>query len=165
MVRRNRNCGRRSDNSIVATHPGLGEYKWLCDGKPDLLFCDNETNVRRLFGQQDAAGFFKDAFHEYVIGGKNDAVNPQRTGTKAGAHYRLEIPAGGSREIRLRLARSAVAGPFAYFNAIFSSRKNEADEFYGELQQGILDDGCEAGAAAVVGGDDLVEAILLLRRA
>ena len=128
------------EKCVAATHAELGEYKMFCDGKTELLFCDNETNARRLFGQPDAAGLFKDAFHEFIVGGNKDAVNPQRTGTKAGAHYRLEIPAGGRREIRLRLAAPEVTEPFAEFDAIFSTRQKEADEFYGELQRGILDE-------------------------
>jgi hypothetical protein len=128
------------DNSVAATHAELGGYTLYCDGQPELLFCDNETNVRRLNGRQDVAGFFKDAFHEYIVGGKKEAVNPQRTGTKAGAHYKVSVPAGGSREIRLRLAASTVSGPFAAFDAIFAQRIAEADEFYGGLQDGIMDE-------------------------
>jgi hypothetical protein len=71
------------------------------------LFCENETNVRRHFTQQDAPGFFKDAFHEYVIAGNKSAVNPTQTGTKAGALYDLSVPAGGSVSVRLRLVAQA----------------------------------------------------------
>jgi hypothetical protein len=83
----------------------LGDYRLDCDGQPALLFCENETNVRRLYGQNEATGFFKDAFHEYVIAGNQSAVNPAQTGTKAGALYQLNIPAGGSATVRLRLAK------------------------------------------------------------
>ena len=72
--------------------------------------------------------------------GNQSAVNPRRAGTKMCAHYELEIPAGGSREIHLRLARKADAKPFADFDAIFAQRIAEADEFYAELQEGLTDD-------------------------
>ena len=57
--------------------PNSGDYNFYSDGKPEMLFCDNETNVRRLYGQNDAAGYFKDAFHEYVVHGNSAAVNPR----------------------------------------------------------------------------------------
>jgi hypothetical protein len=125
--------------AISAKHAELGDYTLLCDGKPEMLFCDNETNVRRLYSQQDAQGFFKDAFHEYVVHGNQSAVNPNRTGTKAGALYKLTIPAGGSTSVRLRLGKSTNAKPFADFDAIFAARLREADEFYDDLQLDIAD--------------------------
>src|SRR6266481_4665280 len=125
------------NGTVSAKHAELGDYTLACDGKPELLFCDNETNSRRLYGQADAQGFFKDGFDEYVVHGNQSAVNANRTGTKAGALYKLTVPAGGSREICLRLAQDYKAKPFSDFAAIFASRMKEADEFYGELQQDI----------------------------
>ncbi|HZI32817.1 MAG TPA: glucosidase, partial [Candidatus Binatia bacterium] len=121
-------------NSVAADHPQLGQYHWFCDGDPELLFCDNETNMRRLYGLNDATGYFKDAFHEAVAAGRMEALNPHRTGTKAAAWYQREIPAGGSCDIRLRLAAETATKPFAEFDAIFSARQRETDEFYAELQ-------------------------------
>jgi hypothetical protein len=110
---------------------------WLSlDGSPDLLFCDNETNVRRLYGVE-AFGFFKDAFHDFLIRGRHDAVNPARVGTKMAAVYRLTIPPGGSATVRLRLAAHPPAGdPFADFEPTFAARIAEADELYSELTSG-----------------------------
>jgi len=128
------------DGSIAAQHVQLGDYRWFAEGGPELLFCDNETNVQRLYGQQAARGCFKDAFHECIVHGNHDAVNPARTGTKAAAHYEFEVPASGGRDIRLRLTRNPNSRPFADFDSVFESRRREADEFYGHLQQGIADD-------------------------
>src|SRR5438128_1411643 len=83
---------------------------------PQFLFCDNETNVRRLYDQQSVQGHFKDAFHEYVVNGNHDAVNPNRTGTKAAAHYELPVAAHGSVRLRLRLTRVESPRPFADFD-------------------------------------------------
>jgi hypothetical protein len=128
----------RAENDFVfANHKSLGEFKLFCDGKPELLFCENETNVRKIFNQPDARGFFKDAFHEFLIGKNSDAINPDRSGTKCAAHYQMEIPAGGSAQIRLRLAQNFSGNPFADFDSIFSQRIAEADEFYSELQKEI----------------------------
>jgi hypothetical protein len=72
----------------------------------------------------------KDAFHEYIVPGKTEAVNPNKTGTKAAAHYRLEVPAGGSKVVRLRMSPNPEAEPFKTFDEIFATRLAEADEFF-----------------------------------
>jgi hypothetical protein len=125
--------------AIVAEHPELGEYRLYCDDDPQLLFCDNETNVRRLYGQEGASGHFKDAFHDYLIRGDKAAVNARKAGTKAGAHFERSVPAHGTTRVRLRLCRGTVAKPFAGFDETFEQRRREADEFYAGLQQGIAD--------------------------
>ena len=144
-----------NDGAIVAKHPELGSYQLYCEGRPKLLFCDNETNSRRLYGQGDAKGHFKDAFHDYIIAGNKAAVNPQQTGTKAAAHFELAVPAGSAASVRLRLARSSgresaqtssiqsrltsAATGFSDFDAVLAQRRREADEFYAELQKDIID--------------------------
>jgi len=122
------------NGTVSAKHAGLGDYTLHCDSEPEILFCDNETNARRLYGQADAQGFFKDGFDEYVVHGNKAAVNSNRTGTKAGALYKLTIPAGKSTNVRLRLGKSTSAKPFADFDATFVARLREADEFYAVLQ-------------------------------
>jgi Glycosyl hydrolase family 63 C-terminal domain len=109
------------------------------DGEPTLLFCENDTNVRRLFGVEGAKGYFKDAFHEYLVAGRRDAVNPAHHGTKAAAHYQVEIPAHGSARFRLRLARGMLLHPFGDFDEVLEQRRAEADEFYADLQAGLDD--------------------------
>ena len=126
------------DHTVGVTSKVFGEYRLYCDGRPELLFCDNDTNVRRLYGT-DAIGHFKDAFHDYVVHGDHDAVCPAHEGTKAGAHYRLEVPGGGEVALRLRLSARTPRAPFGDFDKIFEQRRAEADEFYGELQAGIAD--------------------------
>ena len=129
-----------SGNSLVeAIHPQLGRYcLYVADG-PELLFCDNDTNAARLFGTAAAPGFFKDAFHDYVVHGERSAVNPGRKGTKAAAHYVRRVPAGGSVEIRLRLMNTSAARPFADFAQVLDARRREADEYYTVLQSDIAD--------------------------
>ncbi|WP_414662163.1 MGH1-like glycoside hydrolase domain-containing protein [Horticoccus sp. 23ND18S-11] len=134
-----------SDSSLLASHASLGDFRFACDGQPELLFCDNDTNTQRLFGRSRGSGFFKDAFHDYVVHGRGDAVNPARTGTKAAARYVLPIAAGGSACIRVRLTRQPsdqpanASEPFGDFDAIMTQRIAEADAFYANLQQGIED--------------------------
>ncbi|HAB16330.1 MAG TPA: glucosidase, partial [Verrucomicrobiales bacterium] len=137
---------------VTAHHPELGDYLLRCSDSPELLFTENETNVRRLYGQADVPGFFKDAFHEYVVHGKEDAVNPARNGTKVAALYVLNVAAGESREVRVRLTglgQAQIRGNgatgnspdlFAEFESVFAAREREADEFYAGLQTDMTDD-------------------------
>ncbi|HSA79835.1 MAG TPA: hypothetical protein VLE23_03370, partial [Geminicoccaceae bacterium] len=125
-----------SDGSVSARLKRLGDYHLYAEGEPELLFTDNDSNQKRLFGVDGGAGHFKDAFHDYVIKGARAAVNSQRVGTKAAAHYRLEVDAGGSVQIRLRLRKGAMSSPLDDFETIFAQRMAEADEFFGELQDG-----------------------------
>ncbi len=127
------------DDSIAARHGELGEYRFYSQGERTLLFCNNDTNTRRLYGDQSVRGLFKDGIHELVVNEKHDAVHHEQTGTKAAAHYVLSIPAGGSAQIRARLTPGAVSKPFADFDEIIHRRRAEADEFYGDLQSEITD--------------------------
>ena len=115
---------------IQATHDALGDYWLQCEGAKELLFTENESNASRLWGQPNATPYVKDAFHEYVISGRREAVNPGKTGTKAAAHYVLDVPAGGSRTVRVRLANAKVRDAFGGFENIFKNRIGDADEFY-----------------------------------
>ena len=92
------------NGTVLASHGALGDRTLDCDGSPDLLFTENESNASRLWGQSNPSPYVKDAFHDYVISGNQEVVNPNQTGTKAAAHYRLEVPAGGSKVVRLRLS-------------------------------------------------------------
>src|SRR2546426_2034529 len=104
---------------IQATHQELGEYWLLCDGASELLFTENESNASRLWGQPSATPYVKDAFHEYIISGRGEAINPAKVGTKAAAHYVLDVPAGGSKTVRLRLAAVRNDDAFGGVDKIF----------------------------------------------
>ena len=122
---------RAVDGGIHASHPELGDYTLYCDGAPELLFTENESNLDRLWGQPNASPWVKDAFHQYAISGHREAVNPAQTGTKAAARYALDVPAGGSTVVRLRLTATPAAEPFGEsFDATVTARRADADEFY-----------------------------------
>ncbi|HTI50367.1 MAG TPA: glucosidase, partial [Planctomycetaceae bacterium] len=127
------------DSALDVRHPDVGRYRLWADDGPQFLFCDNDTNVRRLFGAERASGFFKDAFHEYIVEGRASAINPARAGTKSAAYYVRTIPAGGRAEIRLRLSALPSNGPVLDFDECFQCRREEADEFYAALQAGVSD--------------------------
>jgi hypothetical protein len=125
--------------AVRASHGELGEWLLRADVSAQLLFCENETNNERLFGVANASPFVKDGIGEFVVGGKAEAVNPQRAGTKVAADHVLQMPAGDSASIRVRLTASGgsqadVPGkgkPLgADFDRVFKARRKEADQFY-----------------------------------
>jgi Malate:quinone oxidoreductase (Mqo) len=83
-----------------------------------------------LWGQANPTPYVKDAFHEYVVAGNANAVNPAKRGTKAAARYLLNVPARGSKVVRLRLSNKPGTDPFANFDKILAERQADADEFY-----------------------------------
>jgi hypothetical protein len=135
-----------TDGRVLAEHVSLGRFELAADSDPngrlpEFLFTENETNVARLYGVPNGSPFAKDAFHEYVVHGRKEAVNPENRGTKAAAYYHIEIPAHGEAAVRLRLSPAGVSlgmplGP--EFDRIFGERIREADEFYaGRLPENL----------------------------
>jgi hypothetical protein len=127
------------DADIRARHGSLGEFRLSCEqvddrGPAELVFTENETNARSVFGFDDGHRYVKDGFHNYVIHGEAGAVNAGRFGTKAAAIYRLTIPADSEVTVRLRLTGGdeATSEPFAAFDETFAARIREADEFYAD---------------------------------
>jgi len=118
--------------AIEAQHSTLGTYYLYCDSEAPLLFVDNTTNNDRLFpGQPNAFPYVKDGINDYVVQGRQMAVNPAHQGTKASAHYRQMVGRGQSMTVRLRLTNQTAAAPFGpAFAEAFAARLKEADEFY-----------------------------------
>jgi hypothetical protein len=123
-------------SAIRASHAELGDVWLYMDADVPLLFTENETNNARLFQGQNAGPFVKDGINDYLVGGRQSAVNPAREGTKAAAHYTLSVKGEGSATIRLRLTKAApltLPAPFDGFDAIVAKRVEEADAFYRHL--------------------------------
>jgi hypothetical protein len=125
---------------IAASHPELGERFLLAEGAAEVLFTENETNTERLVGTPNSTPYVKDGIHDYIVHGRREAVNPERRGTKASAHYTLTVAPGASQVIRLRLseeapgARSKKGDRFGKgFDAVVEARRKEADEFYASI--------------------------------
>ena len=128
-----------SEGRVQASHSELGDYWLTCEGAPEFLFTENESNLERLWGQPNHSPWVKDAFNRYVISHDSDAINPSKTGTKAAAHYTIEVPAGGSSILRLRLSEGVPAEPAGPdFEKTFKTRINEADEFYDRISPASL---------------------------
>jgi hypothetical protein len=120
----------RAPGGVRIVQPTLGPFRLDVEGAPELLFTDNVTNAERLWGYSSASKFTKDAFHRRVIAGEGGAVNPAGTGTKCAAWHMLEVPAGGTRVVRMRLRPESVAGGFSDFDATFAKRIDEADHYH-----------------------------------
>ena len=121
---------------VKASHAELGD-RWLyADSDVPLLFTDNETNNERLFGGHNTSDYVKDGINAYVVIGRQDAVRPSGEGTKVAAHYQLNVAAGATATIRLRLSDSApdkLKAPFEGFDDLIATRIQEANDFYRAL--------------------------------
>lgn len=122
----------QSDGTVLAQQVQLGRYVCHAEGQPDWLFCDNESNLVRLYNTHNGARYPKDGINDHVVYGA-DTVNPEKTATKAAAHYVITVEAGGSTTIRLRLEPTGLSDPFADFDAISAQCKAEADAFYASI--------------------------------
>ena len=129
----------RGADWISVDHPQLQPMRLFCGDQPEFLFCENETNERRLWGKNTPAGFFKDGINDYVVNGDVAAVNAAQLGTKVAAHYRLTLPAGGVARLHLRLAHDGAAAGLDGFDVTMQQRRAEADEFYDALQRNLDD--------------------------
>jgi len=128
-----------ADGSVAALHPRMPPMRLHIEQTGALLFCENETNVRRLFGVT-APGPFKDGIGDYVVHGEQGAVSAVHRGTKCAAHVILNLPASGKATLRVRLRLDSERGaPFAAFDQTVAQRRDDADEFYRVLQKGISD--------------------------
>ncbi|POZ52757.1 MGH1-like glycoside hydrolase domain-containing protein [Methylovulum psychrotolerans] len=129
-----------ADSSELPPLPGLlfpyqlGKRYLYADGDCTPLFTNNETHSQRVYGSHatNPSPYVKDAFHRHIINGET-CVNPAQTGTKSCLHYRLDIPAGESVQLTLRLTPTAMQQPFADIGRVFSQRRAEADTFYEAL--------------------------------
>jgi hypothetical protein len=122
---------------VVTQHSSLEPFRWEVEpgkgGDTRLLFTDNETNVRKLFGAENAGPYVKDAIDDYVVHGRTDAVNPKRAGTKVAAHRVRQLASGETQVMRLRLYAEAEAPKEIFgksFATVFKARQTEAEQFY-----------------------------------
>ena len=120
---------------IRAEHRYYGTRWLVCQGHPELLFTENDTNFQRLFGVENHSPYVKDGIDDYIIHGVRHAVNPTLEGTKAAAAYRLEVPPGQHSVTRLRLTneRPSEDALTDGFGDVFEERIAEANEFYANI--------------------------------
>jgi hypothetical protein len=130
------------ESTVVVTHPDLDTYYFYLDEPVPLLFTENETNCRRLFGVANRTPYVKDGINDYLIHGAHNAVNPEQRGTKVAAHYQRTIAPGEIATIRLRLTDQTPVSEEQFgehFAEIIAARKSEADAFYDSITPPSLD--------------------------
>ncbi len=124
--------------AVVIDTDALPEYHLYAEGAGEWIFTENESNNLAVFGSENKGAFVKDAFHEYLVNGRKEAVNPSHYGTKAAAVFSNEVPAGGEWTVRVRLCRPPQHDPFgAGFDAVFADRERECTDFYDRLNPGM----------------------------
>ena len=129
-----------NSSRISINHKELSIKNFYAKQSSDVLFCDNETNNKRLFNSANAGKFCKDGINDFIINGNKKAINSEKTGTKA-SFVIDEVIAGKSTQVfEFRLCDQYLAKPFQDFDKIFSERKTEADDYYKDLQKGIVND-------------------------
>ena len=141
---------RLEGGALVAEHHALGRRRLVASGSPDALFCENETNAERLFGASSSTPFPKDGINDHVVNGAA-TVNPDQRGTKAALRYHLEVAAGESATIELRLS-DAPKTSLSDFDEVVAAREQEADEFYGEVIPAHISDDERLIARQALGG-------------
>ncbi len=149
------NLRQVEEGTVELNHDLLGQ-RWLyCEGMPELLFTENETNTERLFNSPNASPYVKDGINEYIVHGAQAAVNPEQSGTKAAANYSLTIRPGDSAVIRLRFSNSIEkerGEAFNDFDRVFADRIREADEFYETvIPKHLSHDACSVMRQSIAG--------------
>ncbi len=122
--------------TVRAVNDEYGTRWFYANENPTLLFTENDTNTERLYNTPNASPYVKDSINDYIVHGKQDAVNPAQTGTKVAAHYHFSLASGETRTVELRFSNSSPddIAPFAQtFLDMFALRQQEADEFYAEV--------------------------------
>ncbi len=145
---------RRVDSTTIDLDDrSLGAYRFQCEGQPELLFTENETDALACWGApNEREPHRKDAFQRYVIEGQKDAVNPEQRGTKACAWYRLELAPGESRTLRMRLTLKTEPTRLLHdIDDIFAERICETDEFYSFARHDLSPDAKQVQRQAFAG--------------
>jgi hypothetical protein len=121
---------RQTAPGLISAHDAsLGTYWLACAGAPELLFTDNESNTERLWQVPNRTPFVKDGINDAVVLGLH-TINPAQVGTKAAAHYALQLGPGETSSVLLRLSAKRQPNLFADAEQVIASRRAEADAFY-----------------------------------
>ena len=117
-----------STNSLKTSSDRNGNYFMYHQGG-EQLFCENETNNRRMYNTPNDSPFVKDGINNYIIH-KESTVNPKKKGTKAAIWLKEKIAPGGSKAFKIRLSKNEIEDPWADFDEIFARRKSDADAYF-----------------------------------
>jgi hypothetical protein len=139
-------------HAVVADCAGLPEYHLYADGATEWIFTENETNTQRLYNSPNKAAHVKDAFHDYIVDGRADAINAAKIGTKAAVVYRHTLQPGEEWTIRLRLCRPPKTEPFGLvFDQLFKDREEEVQAFQQSMNPGAPEELLHVMQSALAG--------------
>ncbi|KAI0025672.1 Six-hairpin glycosidase [Xylariomycetidae sp. FL0641] len=118
---------------LLSPSPGVGVSGE--DVQPELIFTDNDTNYEFLYGGENKVPYVKDAFHQYIVDGKKEAINPAKTGTKCAAWFQFNesggVAPGECAVVRFRFSKKgATYLDEEEFDDMVEKRREEADDFY-----------------------------------
>jgi Mannosylglycerate hydrolase MGH1-like glycoside hydrolase domain len=143
---------RYGDATVDIEHESLGSYQLTLDSSRPMLFTENESNARALWGLENNPPYVKDAFHRRIVHNEIEAVNPAESGTKACAWYQLDIGPGETQIVRMRLAEKSQPSTLVHdIDGIFARRIAEADEFYSFCPAALSEDGKRVQRQAFAG--------------
>ena len=132
-------------HSVYTEHKYLGPRWWYAqalnaDKDEGLLFTENNTNTERLFGAPNDSPYVKDSFHQAIVHGQTNSVNPDRTGSKMAAHFQKNLHPDQAFVVEIRFSKNKKNEPFANFDDVFVQRQAEADAFYQVTQASGLNE-------------------------
>ncbi|HEY8400820.1 MAG TPA: glucosidase [Cytophagaceae bacterium] len=133
------NMWAQDNCTIQIQHHLLGSYRLYSQYATELLFCDNETNYKRLYNFANNHPYSKDGINDFIVHKKIEAINTGREGTKAAVHFSGYMEPGATFEYKLRLSNKEFEDPFQDFDQLFARRLAEHEAFYKELEKGIDD--------------------------
>ncbi|MBU2906487.1 glucosidase [Arenibacter algicola] len=117
-----------ADNCLQSRSIRNGRH-YLYHENGDQLFCENETNNKRIYNVANEVDYVKDGINDHVVNGKR-TVNPEKNGSKSAIWHKFKLKAGEEKSIRVRLSKKKLQDPWADFDAIFEERIKECEEFY-----------------------------------
>ncbi len=130
---KDKHCGVHTTHHETFFAEHTKDHYFYCDRTVQLLFCENETNKQKVFGQKNTGHYFKDGINDYIINENRHAINPDKRGTKVAARYRLNVKAGQCEVVHLRLGTKRTEHPFENLETVFDTRMREANAFYDDL--------------------------------
>jgi hypothetical protein len=97
----------------------------------EQLFCENETNNKRIYNFSNETDFVKDGINDYVVDGK-PTVNPEKNGSKLAVWHKFKLKGGEEKVVKVRLSKTKLKEPWIDFDDIFEQRIKECEDFYNE---------------------------------
>ena len=130
----------KAEGVLSINHKTEGQYYLYLekDNFKESIFCNNETNRKKLYHIPNESKYLKDGFHEYIIYHKK-TINPVKTGTKAAGLYQLEVKAKDSVTVTVRFSKDEISDPFNDAATILKERKADADSFYRQRSKNVPD--------------------------